>query len=76
VSAESRRLAKATAPKRGGRKVVLALVLLAGGAAVVAVLARRMRQVSAVEPAPDPFASAVRATEPTRDFDPGHVTTG
>ena len=76
VSAESRRLARATAPKHRGRRVALTLVFLVGGAAVVAVLARRMRQMSAVDPAPDPFGAAVQAADAARDHDPVHVTTG
>jgi exonuclease VII large subunit len=74
--AESQRVAKATGNQRGGRKVLVTLLVLVGGAAVVAVLARRMRHVSAEQPAPDPFGTAVRATDPTREFDGTSVTTG
>ncbi len=76
VQAESRRVAKAAGQQRSGRKVLVTVLVIAGSAAVVAVLARRMRQMGSAEPAPDPFGTAVRATDPTREFDGAGITTG
>jgi len=76
VRAESKRVAKATGQPRGGHKLLVAVLLIAGGAAVVAVLARRMRQMGSADPAPDPFGTGVRATDPTREFDGAGVTAG
>ena len=66
------------APDRGsrrGRKVIVTLLVLAGAAAVVAVLARRMGQVGASQAGPDTFGAAVRATDPAREPDGNSVTT-
>ena len=76
VQAESKRVAQATGQARGGHKLLVTVLVIAGAAAVVAVLARRMRQMGAADPAPDPFGTGVRATDPTREFDGAGVTTG
>ena len=76
VRAESKRVAEATGQTRGGHKLLVTVLVIAGAAAVVAVLARRMRQMGAADPAPDPFGTGVRATDPTREFDGAGVTTG
>jgi exonuclease VII large subunit len=76
VQAESRRVATATGRPRRGRKVLVTVLVIAGGAAVVAVLARRMRHMGSADSAPDPFGTAVRASEPTREFDGAGITTG
>jgi hypothetical protein len=76
VQAESRRVAAVAGRPRRGRKLLVAVLVIAGGAAVVAVLARRMRQMGSADPAPDPFGAGVRATEPNREFDGAGITTG
>ena len=65
----SRRVRAATggSPHRG-RTVVLTLLVIGGGAAVAFVVAKRMRRTDeTASPAPDPFGSAVLATDPTAD---------
>ena len=75
VHDESRKVARATAPHRSGRRTLVLFVVLVGGAAIVALLAKRMQQVHAPEVVPDPFGTAVRAGDHARDD--GHpVTTG
>lgn len=76
VRAESRHVQKATGRTGRGRKVIVTLLVLAGGAAVIAVLARRMRQVGASDPAPDPFGAALRGAESAREPNGNFVTTG
>jgi hypothetical protein len=51
------------------------LLVVAGSAAVVAVLAKRLQQVNAAETVPDPFGNAVRATE-HQEHDGHRVPTG
>lgn len=76
VRAESRHVAKATGGRHRGRKLVIALVVVAGGAAVFAIVSRRNRDAYSADPAPDPFGTAVRATDPLTAADTSTVTTG
>jgi len=76
VRAESRRVTSATGPSRGGRRALVVLFVVAGGAVVVVVLAKRMQQMNGAETVPDPFGTAVRATEPAQELDGHRVTTG
>jgi hypothetical protein len=73
---QSRRMAKAEAGRRRGRKALVAVLVVAGGAAVVAVLAKRLQQVEAAETVPDPFGTGVRMAEPGHAHDGHSVTTG
>jgi hypothetical protein len=75
VRAESRRVTDVTAPRRRGRRTLVVVLVVAGSAAVVALLAKRLQQVNAAETVPDPFGTAVRATEP-QEHDGHRVTTG
>jgi len=64
----SRRVRAATGNSHRGRTVVLTLIVIGGGAAVAYVLANRMRRTDeTASPAPDPFGSAVLATDPAAD---------
>jgi hypothetical protein len=75
VQQESRRVARATAPDRRRRKVLVMLVVVVGGAALVAVFARRMRQMADAETMPDPSGNAMRASESAREYHASSVTT-
>jgi hypothetical protein len=75
VRAESHRVAKAAAPRSRGRRALVVVLVVAGSAAIVAVLAKRLQQMNAAETVPDPFGTAVRATEP-HEHDGHRVTTG
>jgi len=75
VRAESHRVAKVAAPPRRGRRTLVVLLVVVGSAAIVAVLAKRLQQVNAADTVPDPFGTAVRATEP-QEHDGHRVTTG
>jgi hypothetical protein len=73
---QSRRMAEVDAGRGRGRKALIALLVVAGGAAVVAVLAKRLQQGEAAETVPDPFGTGVRMAEPAHQHDGSSVTTG
>ena len=76
VRAESRHVANAAGGRRRGRKLVVALLVVAGVAAVAAVVSRRTRGLDAADTVPDPFGTAVHATDPLHGPDTSSVTTG
>jgi hypothetical protein len=69
-------MARAEAGRGRTRKALVVVLVVAGGAAVIAVLAKRLRQVEAAETVPDPFGTGVRVAEPAHQYDGNSVTTG